>query len=142
MDPKWKDAHYNLGTSFTQSGETGKAVSAFKKALELDPRNTDYHNSLGYAYRDMDMDSMAKFHFEKAIKISQFADSYVNLSSLYDKQGEREKTFEILCEAVTANRENIAARGNLLLYSLDAQVYHMNSMKHPMPDMLVIQILK
>ena len=131
-----------MGTLHLSTKSYQKAVESLYQALELSPENAEYHNSIGFAFHAMDMDSMAKFHFEKAIKISQFADSYVNLSSLYDKQGEREKTFEILCEAVTANRENIAARGNLLLYSLDAQVYHMNSMKHPMPDMLVIQILK
>jgi tetratricopeptide (TPR) repeat protein len=40
-------AYYNLGATLVNSGKTEEAISAFQKAIEIDPNNADAHYQLG-----------------------------------------------------------------------------------------------
>ena len=47
-----RDAHYNLGLAYQESGESDRAVTEFEAAIKLDPGFIDAHCALARAYLD------------------------------------------------------------------------------------------
>ncbi len=44
-------AHYNLGNAYLRSGQLGRAIASYRRALALEPRNQDAQANLGFARR-------------------------------------------------------------------------------------------
>ncbi len=65
-DEKNAKAFFLIGNIFHLKGEVGKAIKAFNKSLELDPKNTDTAISLSVLYNDIGKYEEAQKVFEKA----------------------------------------------------------------------------
>jgi tetratricopeptide (TPR) repeat protein len=61
-------AHYNLGLLYQTRGELDSAVDAFRRAIEIDTRETDAHYQLGRIAREQGRLKEAIAHFEKVVE--------------------------------------------------------------------------
>ena len=62
-----RDAYIQLGIGYLQQGNTGRAKSPLKKALELDSSNADAHAALALVFQQEMESELADEHFRKAI---------------------------------------------------------------------------
>ncbi|MCE1188194.1 MAG: tetratricopeptide repeat protein [Ignavibacteria bacterium] len=97
MDKNNHEAHYYLGKIFFLQKDGEKAAEQFEKAIELNPKNSDYHCLLGQAY-GMDAQNSSIFtQIKLAPKIKREFQTAVDL-----------------------NPKNVAARKGLITYYLRA----------------------
>ena len=62
-----RDAYIQLGIGYLQQGNTGRAKSPLKKALELDSSNADAHAALALVFQPEMESELADEHFRKAL---------------------------------------------------------------------------
>jgi len=78
-------AAYNLGRTYhVKIKDYDKAIFWYKKAYELDNKNTDAANNLGLLYKDLKQNENAVTWYKKASAHSD-ADALINLALLYKK---------------------------------------------------------
>ena len=68
--PDTAAAYQILSRVLRQSGNMNGAFEAIKKALELEPKNAEYHNSLGTFYRMVSRHDLALPSFRTAVDLS------------------------------------------------------------------------
>jgi Flp pilus assembly protein TadD len=61
-------AHTKQGIALMNSGKPKEAIEEFKKAIELDPKNADYHRNLSEVYRSQNMLPEAQKEADAAVK--------------------------------------------------------------------------
>ena len=107
----------SLGEKYLSELEYDKAVIAFSKAIEIEPRNIGAYLGLAEAYEGLGQDEDAIKALQDAIAIVEDAkddkelidnseDVYIKLAELYEKNGEREKAFRILLEGYELTSSN------------------------------------
>jgi tetratricopeptide (TPR) repeat protein len=75
----------NLGLIQRQRGKLAESAAALEKAVELSPRQAQYHNQLGITYRQQGQFTKAREAYEKAIDLDpDYASAVLNLGILYD----------------------------------------------------------
>ncbi|MFA6216507.1 MAG: tetratricopeptide repeat protein [Candidatus Omnitrophota bacterium] len=80
--------HYIMASMHEQSGDTEEAVSEYKKALDLDPRNALIHLNLALCYLRQNDASKATLELNLAIKYDEEAiEPHAVLALLYFSQG-------------------------------------------------------
>ena len=90
--PDSAEAHNNLGITYAQKGETGKAIEEFKLAIKYKPDLAEAHNNLGVQTIETDK---AINEFKLALKYKpDFAEAHNNLGIAYAKTGETGKAIE------------------------------------------------
>ena len=88
--------YLSLGDYLMSNGYPDAAVTAYNKALAIDPENTAVLNNLGYYYKDKDP-SLAEDYFKKALEIDSSYDTVRNnLALLYNKLGKYENAVQHL----------------------------------------------
>ncbi len=76
--------HYSLGVSYLREPNVTSALREFLKAVELDPRNADYHEALAHAYHLKNAYPEAEKHYLEAVRLSGGDPNYYNnLGALY-----------------------------------------------------------
>ncbi|MDA2925634.1 tetratricopeptide repeat protein [Acidobacteria bacterium AH-259-G07] len=98
LKPDLIEAHLNLAELYSQSQQSyQKAVDHFEKVLELRSNLPFVHQELGKTLLNLDRTQQAIDHFQKAIELDpNLAEAYFLLSAAYRKQGDVEKTQQIL----------------------------------------------
>jgi len=76
----------NLGISFARQGRWEAAVSAFNRALELNPGLSDYYYNLGLAYLNMGQKIKAKRAFSQALEINP---NHIRAKRLINDKGKK-----------------------------------------------------
>lgn len=77
------------------------ALTAGKKAIELDPNNNIAYWILGRIYREIDRDSEAVALFKKVLELNpDFYTGYGDLKMTYERLGQKENTEEALQAAL------------------------------------------
>ena len=61
-------AHTKKGIELVNQGKTKEAIEEFKKAIQLDPQNADYHRNLSAVYQSANMLPDAQKEAEAAVK--------------------------------------------------------------------------
>ena len=51
VDPKYADAHNNLGVALAEKNNLDEAIAEYRKAIEIDPKVALAHYNLGNALR-------------------------------------------------------------------------------------------
>jgi protein O-mannosyl-transferase len=83
IEPRYAEAHNNLGIVRAQKQQLDEAVTHFEKALEINPDFAEAHHNLGLAFVKKDEPEKAITHFEKAIKLKpDYAPALRNLAYL------------------------------------------------------------
>jgi tetratricopeptide (TPR) repeat protein len=73
-------AHMNLGTILEQSGHREQAISEYKIALRLVPKDVEAYNDLGLALADAGRQSEAVTQYEEALRLNpDYPDAHANL---------------------------------------------------------------
>ena len=85
QQPKFSNAHVNLGIVFLRNNSLSEAENSFNHALRINPKNIFALNQLGILHRQQGDFSSAKSSYKKAIDInSDYANAHLNLGILYD----------------------------------------------------------
>jgi tetratricopeptide (TPR) repeat protein len=80
--------HYNLGHSYADNGDYGRAITEYRMAISLSPNFVDAHNSLGVAYYNKGLHAKAIQKYEDALKINKNCfRAYYNLGVIHLRQG-------------------------------------------------------
>lgn len=98
------DINLGMGALFLKQGETAKAVEAFRRAVELDPRSSLTHYNLGLALARHGSKDEAEQNLLTALAFNpSLSEAYNTLSRLWIEQ---ERYQEGLAAAETALRHN------------------------------------
>ena len=99
-NPASASAHYNLGTALRDRGDLAGAVHEWRRALELDPTNSDSLIQMGTFYAMQGDLSKAEEYYRAALRAPLgIADAdksmaYFNLGKIREKQGQPQKALE------------------------------------------------
>tara|TARA_Y100000590_G_scaffold272912_1_gene306428 strand:+ start:2121 stop:3218 length:1098 start_codon:yes stop_codon:yes gene_type:complete len=136
LDPKFVNAHYNLGNLLHVLGEYRKAINSFKKAIEIEPKFTDAYNNLGIVYDLLGKSTKAKLFYKKTIEIeANYTNGYWNLHSLSSNIDE---ALDVLKKSLTYNKNFLEAKIMIgILESFKGNFDYFNSLRplfsnHPM----------
>jgi tetratricopeptide (TPR) repeat protein len=94
----------NLGSAHREQGDIHTAETAYREALELNPKNALALQGTGLMYMQVGKDIMAVIYYEKAIEANPLlVTPYVNLGSVYVQRGDYAKAIEILEQGLEIN---------------------------------------
>ncbi len=97
-------AYNRLGIIYLEEGLTEMAMNNFKKAIELNPEDSQAHNNLGNVYFKTDDYAAAVKEFKEAVKLdSSNAEAYNNLGSVYGILEDYPQAAKMFAEALKIN---------------------------------------
>jgi tetratricopeptide (TPR) repeat protein len=100
-DPTLSEAYAALGVAYFNKKMLDDALTAGKKAIELDLNNHIAYWILGRIYREIDRDTEAVALFKKVLELNpDFYTGYGDLRMTYERLGQKEKMEEALQEAI------------------------------------------
>jgi len=112
--PECVRAHDSLGVVYKRKGLYVKALSEYKKALEIDPRYSKVHYNLGSLYEEQGMIQKAIDEYNKAIKLNpDDFQSHNNLSGIYLRQGLYGKAINESKNALSIKPDSAKLHNNL-----------------------------
>jgi len=122
LDPKLKDAHYDLGLVLEDKGDAEGARRAYEKEIEVAPENFLAHFNLA---KLLSADGKAPEmidHLEKAIAVNpDFAVGHLYLANAYLEQGNLERAIKLARRGIALGPEpSLVPFGHFIL----ADVYH------------------
>jgi Tfp pilus assembly protein PilF len=107
-------AHRNLGNALLGKGKLDEAISSYRKAIELDPKNGDNYDSLSSALDDKEQYEEALANCRKAIELKPKNYSFhLNLGVVLSHSGRREEAMASYREAIKLNPQAHEAHYNL-----------------------------
>jgi tetratricopeptide (TPR) repeat protein len=111
LDPASAEMPYNLGKLYSIQDNWADARKSFEAAVRLNPRYMEAQDGLGFALEALHDDPGAIACYQKAIELNEashagFASPYVNLSALYNRNGDREATMKYARKALEVNERS------------------------------------
>ncbi len=101
IDPK---VFSNLGVICQQNGEIDKAISLYKKSIQLFPDLPECYSNLGYIFKELRELEAAEKYTRKAIKINpSFANAFLNLGNIMKDKGNLIKAEKYTRKAISLN---------------------------------------
>jgi Flp pilus assembly protein TadD len=116
MDPDIPEAHDLLGVIYTDQNNFGKAISEFRKAIDLMPNDANIRYNLGFAYLRAGQTDRGIENIQKALDISEKPNYYNTLGLAYIVKGEKQKAISAWREALSLDAEYAPARRNIQKY--------------------------
>ena len=87
-EPENAGAHYVLGITQADAGETIEALLALQRAVSLAPENASFHITLGNLYLALERDAAAARAFRQALSVApDSAPAHANLATTLKRQG-------------------------------------------------------
>jgi len=106
--------HFNQGVHFYNQRETSKAIQAYQKVLEVDPKYIEAHNNLGILYQEMGDWEKARKAYQSALEINpHYEKALINLGILHYLQGHYEDSVDVFQRALAVNPQNVEGHINL-----------------------------
>jgi tetratricopeptide (TPR) repeat protein len=100
---------YNSGLLCLAKGDAQKAIEFFKDAIKKKPMFVKAYNALGKIYEDIGDTDSSLAYYEKANEISPASsDRLITLSRIYTTKGETGKAEEMLKNAISGTRADVA----------------------------------
>jgi type IV pilus biogenesis/stability protein PilW len=107
-------SHFNQGVHFASQKEISKALQAYQKVLEIDPKYVEAHNNLGLLYQEMGDGEKAQKAYQTALGINpNYEKALNNLGILYYGQGHYEDSLDCFRKALGVNPQNVEGHINL-----------------------------
>ena len=103
FDPNLADAHFSIAYYYQLVGESARADSAYREAMDLAPQNADIINSYGAFLCQQGRYPEAKKYFLKAVNSDNYsstAETYENLALCSQSQGEIDDAIQYMQSAV------------------------------------------
>jgi len=113
------EEYCDRGIAYYDKKMYDEAITAHKKAIEINPQYTSAHNSLGIAYYDKKMYDEAITEYKKAIEINpKYTDAHYNLGLAYRKKKMYDEAITAYKKAIEISPKYADAHNNL------AQAYY------------------
>jgi tetratricopeptide (TPR) repeat protein len=110
VDPKYAQAHYNLGVSLKAKGKVEEAIACFRRAIAVDPKYALAHHNLGIALTDKGKVEEAIACYRKAIELDpNLANAHGALGQVLMQQGQ----FGEACKALRGCMKLLPPEGPL-----------------------------
>jgi len=115
LDPM---SHNNQGDAYLRQKEVDKAITSFRRALQLNPRYADAYHNLGNAYQELQDWPNAREAYRRATALNPSSwKSYQSLSIIHFRQNEFAEALPYMKKASEVNPENPQIYANLgLIY--------------------------
>ena len=116
--------HFNSGVELYHQRDYAKAMQAYQKVIEIDPRYAEAHNNLGIIYQEAGDFDRALSSYQKAIEINpRYEKALNNLGVLLYLKGRYEESMQAFQKALLINPVNIESHINLgTLFKKQGQV--------------------
>lgn len=112
--PPKAGSYFNLGVLLGESGDMDRAVSAYRRVLDINPRHTDALYNLGNIYKDGGRLAEALEMYQRIIRMDpQRSDVYLNMGIIYGRRGDLQLAREYYAKALKADAGNAKAYFNL-----------------------------
>ncbi|MCW9034735.1 MAG: tetratricopeptide repeat protein [Rhodospirillales bacterium] len=107
INPRYAEAHSNLGLAHLSLGKPKEAAACFRKALSISPDTAESHSNLGNALLDMQEATRAIASYRKALAINpNFLEAHFNLGNAFKELGK-------LTDAATSYQRALAINPQL-----------------------------
>ena len=94
-DPRFADAHCNLGTVFYNQGRRQAALECFRKAMEIDPLHLEANFNAASLLEEQRAEESALRHYRTVLSVDpMYLDAHVNVALLYQKLGRKARARE------------------------------------------------
>ncbi len=114
IEPRFAEAHDNLGAALTALGRIDEAVAAHRRSIQLKPDSTAAFNNLGIALRRQGKADEAAAAYRRAIALNPGnAGAYNNLGLLLTDQRDLEAATAACRRAIEINPQYAEAHNNL-----------------------------
>ncbi len=114
MKPSHTRAHYNLGRSYSDTGQVDRAMSAYRRALISDPDFLDARFNLGVLlFRNNALDAALSQYSEVIAKDPNHVSAYFSSGLVHIRRGEPGKAIEVFKNALTIDPRHEQARFKL-----------------------------
>jgi lipoprotein NlpI len=92
---------YDKGIQFLSEGRQRDAITAFDKAIRLNPRSAEAYQGRGMAYNETGKNEQALKDYDAALALNpQYAEAYFNRGNVYSDLGQHERALKDYDEAV------------------------------------------
>jgi tetratricopeptide (TPR) repeat protein len=81
-------AHYNLGKTFQEEGETDQSIELYRRAISINPEYAKAHHSLANLLLEKGIQTEALAHYRRALQIQPNPDTHTALGVLYEMRGD------------------------------------------------------
>ncbi len=116
LEPRYAEAHCNLGNVFSAQGKLDDAVACYQRALTLRPDRPDFHNQLGNALRDQGKLAPAMECCERALALMpNYAEAHYNLGNVFGDQGKLDEALGCYERALALRPDYADAHTNLIV---------------------------
>jgi len=109
LDPSSPDAHYNLGRSLEDQGQSEEAVAHYAQALVADPAYLPARNNLAAILIERGAIADARPHVERALRGKPDTLTFINLGMLLMADGNAEKAAAAAGEAIRIDPASASA---------------------------------
>lgn len=117
--PSSPQNHNNLGDLYSRRGDFQRAITEFKKAIELKPGYADAYHNLANIYQQIGETELAIANYQKALEFNpNLWQSYQNLAAVYFEQEKFDLAKEELEKALEINSQNSLLHTNLAIVYL------------------------
>ena len=107
LNPKYANAHYNLGVVFIGQGNLEKAELELKEAIKLKSDFAIANYNLGFILKDLGRLKEADSYNQKALEINpHFTDAYLSLSTMYSSNKNSIWRNQLFSESLLKNKSN------------------------------------
>ncbi len=116
LQPRYAEAHYNLGLALESQGNIDGAIASYRQAIKLKPTIAEAHLNLGNGLRLQARLADAEQCFRKAIEIRPgYAEAHYNLGNLLHARQENEAAIDAYRSALQCDANYYDARYNLAI---------------------------
>ena len=120
INPKYAEAHFNLGVMNQDLGRLESAIDSYKKAISISPNYSYAYNNLGNIFLELGQYEIAIENFEWALAYQHdFAEAHNNLGDALNRYGRTEAAIDSFKKAISFNKDYEKAYFNLALIFKD-----------------------
>jgi len=107
LDPKYIEAYFKRGYSYTWVSKHQEALTDFNQAIVLDPNYLDAYLNRGWSQLFLQNDQAALEDFNRAIRLNpNYADAYAHQGMAYIKMGKYQAALESSKQAIRLEPRN------------------------------------
>ncbi|MCQ2958020.1 MAG: tetratricopeptide repeat protein [Candidatus Gastranaerophilales bacterium] len=105
------DAYFNLGVAYENDNKINHALSAFKKAFEINPDDPNLIQEIGRCYHvAKNYEKALKFYLNALQSKPKDADLMYNIALVYAQMGDNDKTITYLNKSIALKKNPLAVK--------------------------------